>query len=649
MPATPVLMVFHNHQPVGNLPWIVEDCFHTAYLPFLEALERHPAIRVGLHFTGPLFEWLQIERPDYLAHVRAMVEAGRVEVLGGGFYEPILPVIPERDRNGQLRLMRESVMAAFGCEPQGAWLAERVWEPGLPSTLHAAGAQYVLVDDEALLLAGFTEQQTRATFLTEDNGAAVRVLPINRRLRYTLPTRPVAEVMQTLHAMIDEGAEALIYAEDGERYGNWPGTFDYLYGDEAYLDELFDALEADDDLRLTLPGEYVRTVPPRALVYLPPSSYSEMLEWSGGNWRNFLTRYAESNLMHKKMYQVSRWVAQAEQAGFDVRHAQRELYAGQCNCAYWHGVFGGIYFPHLRRAVYRHLLQAERQVAPFLIPEQRPACEIGDFDCDGREEIWLRTDNLSVGIAPARGGAVFALEHAAGAVNLLATMRRYPPAQHVVDAPVDWYPRHAFLDHLLPADAEPGTFRDADYGELGDFVLGEYEVCDARAGAVHLRREGHCWDGADFVSLVVEKGYTVIADELTVAYRLTNPTAKTRHLRFAVEINMALSAGDGPDRRLEIHTPDTREWSLLETGCCPHATGVTYCDDWLPVAVCCDWQTPAMVWVAPIHTPLASIAGCEQVYQSTVALPIWEVSLAPGQSWEVAIRTRVAASTLVAI
>ena len=36
------------------------------------------------------------------------------------------------------------------------------------------------------------------------------------------------------------------------------------------------------------------------------------------------------------------------------------LYRSQCNDAYWHGVFGGLYLNHLREAAYSNLLRAER-------------------------------------------------------------------------------------------------------------------------------------------------------------------------------------------------------------------------------------------------------------------------------------------------
>ena len=98
----------------------------------LEALERHPGVRLSLHYTGPLLEWLRAERPEFIARLAALVARDQVEILGGGYYEPVLASLPERDRIGQLRRMGDELEALFGERPRGAWLAERVWEPDLP-------------------------------------------------------------------------------------------------------------------------------------------------------------------------------------------------------------------------------------------------------------------------------------------------------------------------------------------------------------------------------------------------------------------------------------------------------------------------------------------------------------------------------------
>ena len=116
-------LALHNHQPVGNFGWVFAEVYERAYEPMVAALERHPGVRLSLHYTGPLLQWLITERPSFLERLRALSERGQVEILGGGYYEPVLASLPERDRIGQLRRMADELDARFGGRPGGAWLA----------------------------------------------------------------------------------------------------------------------------------------------------------------------------------------------------------------------------------------------------------------------------------------------------------------------------------------------------------------------------------------------------------------------------------------------------------------------------------------------------------------------------------------------
>jgi len=49
----------HAHQPVGNFDFVFAEAFEKSYLPFVEVLERFPAVKTVLHFTGPLFDWFE--------------------------------------------------------------------------------------------------------------------------------------------------------------------------------------------------------------------------------------------------------------------------------------------------------------------------------------------------------------------------------------------------------------------------------------------------------------------------------------------------------------------------------------------------------------------------------------------------------------
>src|SRR5215470_5512712 len=156
-------LLIHAHQPVGNFEDVLERCYRQGYLPFLKLLEKRPRIRVALHYSGPL--------------LRSLVERRQVELVGGGFYEPILAVIPPEDQREQIERLSSYLELHFGQRPSGAWLAERVWEPQLPYALASAQVAYTLVDDFHFLSAGFEAPELFGAYQAEDRGKAVRLFP----------------------------------------------------------------------------------------------------------------------------------------------------------------------------------------------------------------------------------------------------------------------------------------------------------------------------------------------------------------------------------------------------------------------------------------------------------------------------------------
>src|SRR5262245_59259400 len=142
MPKLTLLLAFHNHQPDGNFDDVFHKGYDDCYRPLLDVIADHPAIKLSLHHPAPPPEWLAKNRPAYLNDLRALVTRGQVEVLGGGFYEPMLAVLPAADAQGQLTMMSKFCEERFGQAPRGMWLAERVWEPALAETIARAGLSF---------------------------------------------------------------------------------------------------------------------------------------------------------------------------------------------------------------------------------------------------------------------------------------------------------------------------------------------------------------------------------------------------------------------------------------------------------------------------------------------------------------------------
>lgn len=464
-----LVLAFHNHQPVGNFDWVIEDAYRRAYLPLMRMLAKHPRVRFAQHYTGILLDWFERHHPEFLATVGACVASGQTELLSGGYFEPILSMLPERDRRAQIRLLNDRITGTFGVQPAGMWLAERVWEPSLPSTLHAAAMRYTILDDTHFKAAGLTDADLTGYFITEDQGKPLAVFPIDKRLRYTMPFESPEVTIEYLRSLDVDGADrVVVFADDGEKFGVWPDTYRTVY-EHGWLKRFIELLEHNASwLRTAHPLEVLRTARPAGRLYLPTASYAEMLHWAlptpegfiefekfehmmaerkltdrwgsfvrGGFWRNFMVKYPEINAMQKKMLRVSERIERVRRthgdtvpsSGGEIDRAYRHLLAAQCNCPYWHGVFGGIYLANIRAAMYSEMIAAER----LLDGVERIAAgriEATDYDLDGETEIIYENTEAALYLAPAAGGTIFEFDYKPAGYNFIDLLRRRREGYH---------------------------------------------------------------------------------------------------------------------------------------------------------------------------------------------------------------------------
>ncbi len=428
----PIRFVFglHLHQPIGNFDHVFAQHVEDVYRPLLDRLAGREFLPAVLHVSGPLLEWLEQHEPAYLDRLGTLAADGKLEILLAGFYEPVLAALPRADRIEQIQWMHEAVQRRFGVDARGLWLTERVWEPELAADLADAGVGYALVDDRHFLVTGFERDRLHAPLWTESDGRRLALFPIDEHLRYLIPFRPPEDTVQYLRALRGEGHRLAVLADDGEKFGGWPGTKEWVY-QRGWLDQFMGAIAGlveSGEVKLSRLDEALAEVPSNGLAYLPTASYTEMEAWSlppdaalrlarlqrdlgearvagpdgalvrGGHWRNFLVKYPESNRMQKKMQALS---VLCRRKG-NPPEARRAIGRAQCNDAYWHGVFGGLYLPHLRDAIWRELALAEAQ----LRRGKGLAWEVLDFDGDGHQEIWVHSESFSALVSPVRGAAI---------------------------------------------------------------------------------------------------------------------------------------------------------------------------------------------------------------------------------------------------
>ncbi len=622
-------MIFgiHCHQPVGNFESVIVKAFNRAYKPFIKAVYRSSNFKFALHFSGVLLEWIKERERELFDLIGRLIADGRCEPIVSGFYEPILAVIPREDRIEQVMMAKEWIIREWGVEPKGLWLTERVWDSSILVDLVSCGIEFVVVDDYHLISSGIPEDKVKGYFITEKDGFRLKVFPINEKLRYLIPFRPVSEVSNFLSTKTG----TLLIFDDGEKFGIWPSTYKWVYED-GWLETFVSYIE-EGKIRMKLFIETLKEEEASGLCYIPVTSYFEMGEWAlparegyrfsrlvkelkeqnlfdqyrpfikGGIWHNFLVKYDEANRMHKKMILISK---ELRSKGSGIEEAKIYLFKGQCNDAYWHGIFGGLYLPHLRRAVYENLIKAENYLDDTFIYD--------DIDFDGKKEIYIRKDEFVLWIYPHLGGMAKEISLRSCSLNIADCLRRREEAYHLLARRAESKSSgvvKSIHDMERSLDVEPeyddydrGCFIDRYFLGGKEFSLANevYEVIDFKNNSVSL--------GFRDENIKVLKTFSVKNNRLDVSYEISSAIA----IRPEFEVNLNL----GTDQSTIII--NGIPFSIAKNFHYRGLREIRLISPFIPGEIFIELSFDSELFVVPIYTVSQSEAGFERVYQNSAII-----------------------------
>ncbi|MBN2725566.1 MAG: DUF1926 domain-containing protein [Deltaproteobacteria bacterium] len=805
-----LLLIFHNHQPTGNIEDVFRNATSDCYEPLVDTMFDFPELRFSLHTTGPLWNWLEENRPHVFEKMAEMVSRKQLEILGGGFYEPMLAVLPEKDAIGQLTMMRERIKERFNYEAQGLWTAERVWEPDLARIMSMGGYRYTLLDDRHFHSAGL-KGELDGYYVTEKAGYPLAVFPISQSLRYAIPFQSPSDAFNTIVRLAEEKGGndvVLTYGDDGEKFGVWPGTKNLVW-ERGWLREFFSILRDNSEtVSTSTPSEIMSSTPSKGQIYLPTSSYSEMGEWSltpdaqddfkalhrildlsgkavslykkkqyireymiplldlldkiprkwletylkfmdhggihllkgsrfilsrfekssalvsristllsavedlnpaiegsnillhignemneiisglenlvekdipslesfiqGGIWQGFLSKYHESNLVHKRMLHISSTLNRLElnPPGIDTAlliKARDHLYQAQCNCAYWHGIFGGLYMVHLRHALYHHLLVAEHLMDRYSGLSEDSVVR-KDFDADLIDEVILSGPKLFAVVKPSSGAGLFELDLKERYFNLTNVMTRMEEGYHrgfvvrgndedshddtiTIHHHVDYVdesflekriydagPRFSFQDQFLSASTDIKSFShdwySRKYTDIGDFAFGKYsisEISDAEKYAV-LEKTGLIGNTKTNIS----KKFSINGSELKVEYLFSLPSGGHLNCFFASESSFTLLGhntgnrrmlfnGESPEGTSGMSGAENIRSNITSMGMKSTYDGFSWEIDWGNIS--------ADVITFPFYSLSKSETGVEMNYQGTSMTPFFLINISDEETF----------------
>ena len=512
-----------------------------------------------LHFSGSLLTWMDESHEEFFMLLDEMVKRRQVELLGGGFYEPILPLIPMGDRLGQIESLTTYLRGHFGVRPRGLWIAEGIWEPTLPTSLANAGIEYTFLAESDFRAAGVREETLFHPHITEDQGKTVVVFALSDSMASLVAEGEPEDAVKYLRSVAtEEGDRVACFLDDGERWGlDQEGTGPLQK--DGWVERFLTLVEENREwLSPVSPGRLLRTPQPLERTYFPCSSRPRSaavpqrakkttpVRAPVGFFRQTLQGHPEAAYMYARMLYTHLLVGQLRGDRSRKKAAKIELWKGQANDAYWAGSRGGIHDGRLRKAVYSSLIEAEkiaRDAQGF-----SPSIIATDFDMDGGQEYLFRGVEINAYVH-ARGASLFELDWVEGSWNYLDTLTRVSDPWSEQGAPEDGYCRRGFVDHLFGKGTSIAGFEAAKHNEVGDFVTGRYECVNLDRDRLEIlfRRQGQAGVEKAARPLTVDKRYSFSRSGMSVEYRLTNPSDEEVSLWFCPELNLS-PGGEGQDR-----------------------------------------------------------------------------------------------------
>ncbi len=627
MQKTRIIFGTYNHIPEGAGESDFESAYQICWRPFLSVLYRFPEISAALHYSGTVLQWLENRHPEFLMLLDEMSLRKQIEILGGAFFAPLMPMIPGSDRLGQTEMLTTFLRKSFNKKPHGFWLQDYAWESSMPSVLRTCGYDYTFLTEGHFRQAGIPRGDLDEPFLTEDQGRSVAVFPVYDASE-SLPS--LIPMEKAIDWILKESGEipliSLMY--DGSLSPElW--RLSELESPDVFFERSFAAMQRNALVyETTLPARYFKTVKHFRKAYFPPcSSLSLSLAASGeaasplpplqapachANTRRILVADEAAGKLYAKMQYVRILVGQLRGDKSRKKTAQEELWRGQCGAAYWCGQEGGIRNPGIRARAYSALLEAEKTTRPH--GYRAEGLIRTDLDFDGEKELLFQGGDTNAYVH-LRGGAIFELDSLSSRTNYVNSSSR--PGED---------PAYCCLDRIF-TDPE-------DNVDAGTFAHSHYTLQDqAKPGhAAVLGRDGWWVKDNRRHSLAIHKTYIFTRTGFSVGYEIENREGEAVRFYFSSEFN--LSPGIHPDRfkLFCLSGRHSRPFPGDVAFRCESSTGLRMENSSLEESLELRSDIPFSLSYLPVHTefPQAIHSTSHTSFQGCKILPIWEMDMEAG-------------------
>lgn len=485
----------------------------------VNALLKVGKMRFSLFVPGCVAEsWNRRNIAD-VVEMREAIHDGRLEILGGGFYDPMLPLFPTELQKLQLGKLSKILEKVFRTEPVGYFNSSMAWEIAMTEVLAKQGFRYTLVSERSLQETLGLATRVTGWFTTEDRDSVMQLLPVARDL---------GEAVLLDAPMFQAKLESL-----GESENTWTLSLPVPMADAASIDAFFDRLQENltrfPFVFWTL--SHLLEEPSSGKVNLMSDVGNEVgLPDGSRSCRELLLRRPEADLMHKSLL-IANSHAEAL-LGEKELLLVREKFLPVMAPEYYADLYDerGIRSPVVRWNGNRQIIAVERKIEKLARLDGRRV-EVSDFLRNGYRQILANNSDLQFLLEQYAGASLRSLIYKPAQVNLVSS------SQQNGDIP------RAFVDHLLAPSVSGLKQVESALNDCLGVLVAPYDYQIERREdslGVLMRSEQMADIENERHVLHVEKEFSLKrkSSALEVSYALSNGTFSDLNAYFGSELNL---------------------------------------------------------------------------------------------------------------
>lgn len=522
-----------------------EERYNSLYKHFVSYLYKHPKFLVAMSFSGEQIDYFEEKHPEILELLQELTSRNQVEIIGGGYYDPVFPLLFPVDRSGQIEKMNAKIRSTIGKRPRGMSLYGSIWEPSLITPFQSCGMEYIHLDSTLVP----STAKGYFPIITSEHGKSIKILPFYKDF---LPGKDeegeqwISRIKKAVHKDLNneenESFDPVVTISiSPDKYIDFVESKAFSYINNHFADSEFDGI------KFTLPQLYLKNAKKFIPAYIPAGMDWQIAQWARKVFekcenksrfpitiRDFLNTYRQNNHLYERMMYVSMLISQSH-GGDKMRKkaAQEKLWEAQAGYNFVELPYGVPALQEKQQAAYKILNEAERLIRDSHKISESVSVTSFDYNSDGLNEYICQMGKFHAVISPV-SGQICELDLFNSGSDYASSLSRLQQFDDFNDN----YDRGILVEHLLD-DKDMKNYIQSKTFCSGVFskVLFSEKKFETRKNEIRLMGKGRFSSLQIPVSL--EKHYMISSNGFAVQYILTNESPLPLKGFFVVEANFA--------------------------------------------------------------------------------------------------------------